>query len=670
VQAQLEGWIAGLQLVALTLQRRLAGADKLAISGSHRFIADYLSEDVLAPLPDHLRQFLLQTSILDRVCGSLCDAVTGREDGQAMLETLERENLFLVPLDDHRHWYRYHRLFADFLHEALNRYHRDQVAGFHRRAARWHLAHDLPEPAFRHAVAGKNAELVIDIAKRHLVPKLKAGEITIVKRLLDLLPKAWYLAYPELGLIEAAYLIFTGQFDAAARRLDEVERLTLAGSGKQANVVAMRCFIACFQNDLAGAESFAHQALQDLPEQEDFGFRPEVYGALGDTYRRNGYWKEARECYLKVLDFPHAPSFRIDSVHLYGALADLELRQGRLRNSAGYWRKALAVIQAQESWGSFPLPLIGWVFIRMGEILYEWNLVEEAGDHLSQGLERAELGGDVRTLIAGYLIAGRARLTGGDIEAAVGYLERVRPLVEKATFPHWTSHFERFQLELWLAQDRLRVAVHWADERLQSGTLRDRPESETVQLAIARVLIVTGDGPFLERALALLQKLLWEAEADGRAGVQIEALALQSLAYWRGGDLASALTALERALRLAEPEGYMRLFSDLGPAMVRLLQEARSRDVMPDYVEKLLAAFATNLTSPVPADQALLEPLTAREQEVLKLIAAGLTNREIAEALVISPGTVKKHTGNIYSKLGVRSRTEAAARARELELLD
>lgn len=672
LQTQLEGWIAGLQLVALTLQHRLAAADKLVVSGKHRFIADYLSEDVLAPLPDKLRRFLLQTSLLDRLCGPLCDAVTGGEGSQEMLERLARENLFLVPLDDSREWFRYHRLFGDFLQEELHRHHPTEIAGLHRRAARWYLAFDLPEQAFPHAIAGEAVELVIDLTNRYGFGRLKAGEITLVKRWLESLPETWYTSHPELGFFRAALLIFTGQFKTCARCLDEIERLALAQSGdtrwQLASVTAMRCFIACFQHDLAGAERYADQALRDLPEKDDLGFRPDIYGALGDTYRHYGRWAEAKACYLKVLDFPHASDFRIESVHLFGALADLDLRQGHLREAATYWRKALEVIQDQATWGDYPLPLIGWVYIRMGEILYEWNELEQARDHLTQGLERAELGGDVRAMIAGYLLAGRLKLTAGDLTAAGDCLERARPLVEDAPFPDWTDRFARLQLELWLAQDRLRAAVEWAGELKQGETLEERPESEGMRLAVARVQLTIGDAPAIQRALALLDHSLQTAEAEGRAGLQVEALALQALAYGRRGDLASALTSLERTLRLAEPEGYMRLFADLGLPMIRLLQAARSREVMPDYVTRLLAACGTGLL-PVPAEQALPEPLSLREQEVLQLIAAGLTNREIAERLVVSPETVKKHTGSIYSKLGVRSRTEAAARARELDLL-
>ena len=289
----------------------------------------------------------------------------------------------------------------------------------------------------------------------------------------------------------------------------------------------------------------------------------------------------------------------------------------------------------------------------------------EAQEYLAQGLKRVELGGDVRAMIAGYLIAGRLQLTEGDIEAAISYLEKARPLVENTQYSHWISRFERLQLELWLAQDKRQAAVNWSDKLLRENAIEERPQSEVAQLAMARVVIVKGDESSLKRVPGMLESLLGSAEAEGRTGIIIEALALQALAHSRLGEPVSALTSLERALRLAEFKGYLRLFVDLGLPMARLLQEARSREVLPDFVNVLLAAFGA-----VPEESPLPEPLTQREQEILEMVAAGLTNREIAEKLVISPETVKKHTGNIYSKMDVRSRTEAAARARELDILN
>jgi len=408
--------------------------------------------------------------------------------------------------------------------------------------------------------------------------------------------------------------------------------------------------------------------LEDLPEDE-VSFRFGIYGALGDTYRRNGLWRKAKEWYLKGLDLPPAPEFRAQSTHVFGALADLELGQGRLQNAASYWQKALDLLQERENWGRLPLPLIGWIYIRMGELLYEWNRLEEAWEHISRGLKRAEIGGDVRSLIAGYVIATRLKLAEGNVELAAKYMERARPLEEQASFPDWTSQFERAQLELWLAQDKLRTAVKWSDEMSDSTEFEGRPESVVTQLAMARVLIVKGDKLSIDRTLILLDRLLETAKAEGRMSVSIEALALQALAGWKHGDTAGTLISLERALRLAEPEGYVRTFVDLGLPMARILQEAHSRKLVPDYVENLLAAFTQGISMPAQPGFALPDPLTRREQDVLKLISAGLTNQEIAEELVISYETVKKHAGNIYRKLGVSNRTEAVSKARALDLL-
>lgn len=673
LQVQLEGWIAGLQLAALGLKRHRAAADRVIVTGQQRFIADYLWEDVLAPLPDDWRVFMLRISIVDRCCGSLCDAITGRDDGQTMLEAIERENLFLVPLDSRQEWFRFHRLFRDFLLESLKQHRVDEIPDLHRRAAQWFLAHDLPEQAFQYAVAGDDRELVSQILERYVIAKLLGGEVSTVQRWLDALPAAWYPRDPAFSFTQAGVLLVTGQFDACAQLLDDIERRTPVtredASHQRARVAAMRCNIACFKNNLMRAEEFADQALRDLPA-DDLDFRAGIYGALGDTYRRNGQWQKAQATYRKLLDFTHAPTFRVQAAHIFGALADLALRQGRLREAAQYWRRALDVTHQERAWGHVPLPVIGWVHIRLAELHYEWNELADVWDHLSHGLERAEVGGDVRALIAGYLIAGRVKLTEGDLNAAENFLERARAHVETAQFAHWLSRFERFQLELWLAQDRLRAAVEWSDQMLQDTAVAERPESEVAKLAMSRVLIVQGDSASIERALAQLDRLLEIAKDEGRQGVTIESLALRALAHWKQGEHTDALRGLERALRLAEPEGYVRLFVDLGFQMGRLLQEAQFRDVMPHYVEPLLSAFTPNVVSLGATEATLPEPLTEREHEVLQLVAAGLTNPEIAEKLVISPQTVKKHAANIYGKLNVSNRTEAAARARELDLLD
>jgi ATP/maltotriose-dependent transcriptional regulator MalT len=663
-----EGWVAGLQLAALTIQRTGKALDQPAVHGGQRYIVDYLSEDVLARLPEVLQDFLVKTSILDQLCASLCEQVTGITGSQAMLESLEQQNLFIIPLDDRRAWYRYHALFGAFLQTRLNQRPAEESSRLHGRAARWYLAHDLPEPAFQHALAGRHIDVLIQIFDRYINALLMGGEMRVVERWIADIPAEWEAAYPVLGLARAGYLAFSGAFDACFRCIDEVEENLAEVENEDthwqmARVTAVRCMMACTVNELSLALAYASQALEALPE-DDLSFRPSIYAALGDTYRKSGDWQAAKECYLKVLDFSQSPVVKVQAVHAYGALADLALRQGRLREADGYWNHALAIIRDQSSWGNFSLPVIGWVYTRMGELLYERNELKQAWDYLARGLEYAEMGGDVRALIASYLDACRFKLAEGNLQAAEAYLERARPLVEQAPFPEWTSRFERSQLELWLAQDELREAVQWAETLGRNQERLVGPESETSQLALGRVLIEKGDPEALLQAKKILEPLSEAAQKEGRMGVVIEALALLALAEWKRAARPAALTALEQALRLAEPEGYIRLFADLGLPIGRLLQEAFSRGVMPGAIEKILLAFRTEFS--LQAKSPLPGPLTDREREILERIAAGLTNREIAEELVIAPETVKKHAGNIYNKLGVSSRTQAVAKAKAL----
>ena len=676
LQAQLEGWPAGLQLVALSLRRGLLQADAVEIDGRQRFVADYLGEEVLAQLLPQWRRFLLDTSILDRLCAPLCAAVTGDGEAKQMLERLEREDLFLVPLDDRRKWFRIHRLFAAFLQETLQRERPQDAAELHRRAARWHLAHELPEQAFQHAVAGQDAGLVMQIFEQHVQAKLIGGEYRLVQRWLEALPQEWFAAYPLLALVRACAFMFTGQLDACLRDVESVERRLRAAPPTDlrvqvAQVHAVRCSIACFQDDLDRAEALADQAFEELPAHETF-FRAMIYGSLGDTYRRHRRWDEARECYLALLGFVQEPGNRVQAAHMHGALADLDLRRGRLRDAAGHWSKALAAVEERDNWGRLPLPLTGWIYIRMAGLLYEWNDLAQAREYLAEGLERAELGGDVRALIAGRLLKARLQLRANELEGAAETLAKAHPLLQKAAFAGWPERFQRLQLELWLAQDRLPRALNWAAHQsaeCQQDAGAARPPGEEILLALARVLIAKGDPQSLSQALAHLRQLLPGAAGEGRLDVQVEALALQALAQQAHGDIVGAMAALERALRLAQPQGYVRHFADLGLPMARLLQEAHGRGLLPAYTAALLAAFLP-AASQATAPPRLPDPLTEREQEVLALLAAGHKNREIAAELVIATGTVKKHTSNIYGKLGVSSRTATAARARKLGLLD
>lgn len=673
LQNRLEGWAAGLRLASFCARRRPPGDCSPLLSGAHRFVGDYLSQDVLAGLPEDRREFLLQTSILEPLCGALCDAVTGGEGGQAALEQAERENLFLFALDETRTWFRYHRLFADFLRAELKRRSPELLPELHRRAARWFLEADMPERAFRHALAAGDRSTLGLVFERYMNARLPVGEHRLLKDWLDRVPPDWFKTYPALSLARAGYLAYTGSMDDSMRVVDEVEKQLAAAKGddvpfQRAAVKAIRCFMACMRNDVPQAETYARQALRELPA-DALGFRPGIYGALGDTYRQNGRWQAADECYRKALSYTRSPAVRVMAAHIYGALADMHLLRGRLRQAAAFWQQALASIQAPENWGRLPLGVSGWVYIRMAELSYEWDALEQAGEQLARGMERAELGGDLRTQAVGWLLQARIHQARGELAPAAAALDRARRLLEQDPFPEWETRVERCQVEQWLAAGRLKEAARWAADALTRPAPENRIERERLQLAAARALGAQNDPSALDQARALLEQTLAPAEEEGRAGIVIEALALSALIQAQAGSLPGALTALERALRLAEPEGCLRLFADLGPGMERLLRDARSRGVLPAYTARLIEACG-GIPGAAAAAGRLAEPLSPREQEILALVAAGLTNREIADRLVISPETVKKHVSSITGKLGAANRTEAAARARSLGMLD
>lgn len=675
LQSRVEGWAAGLQLAAVGLQQRGDG-DRPAeqLSGEQRYLADFLESDVLALVPAQTQAFLIQTCLLDQLCASLCQAVSGRADAQALLEGLERQNLFLQPVDSQRQWFRYHPLFADFLRAELRRRRPDELPGLHGRAARWYLENDYPDQAFQHAVAAEDQDLVIDVGLRYFSVKITMGELNTVRRWLDSVPPDWLTDHPLLALLHAAYLATSGDFEGAFGKLQTAEQLIAGLETEEANraramLTAFRCASACMQNDVEAAEKYGNLASSQLPE-DDIYFREMINLAMGDTYRQIGRWQDARQHYLRALDLALDTPIRFHGVHAYGALADLSSGRGRLHQAAGYWEQAIAISQEPSSWGTLPLPILGWAWIRHGEILYEWNDLAAASAYLERGMQRAELGGDVRSLIAGHLLSARLALAGQDSLAAASHLEQAQPMIERADFPEWRSKYEKLLLDSWLADGRTGHAIQRAQAALESGELETRPDHEPALLGIARTLLTVSDRSNLIRALAMLERLEGSAQQEGRMGVCWPALALLAQTHWALGDESAALACLERALRGAQPEGYTRSFVDLGMPFAWLLQQARKRQVMPQEVERLLAAFDDRALIPTGGSKPIPEPLTKRELEVLQLMAAGLTNREIGERLVISVGTVKKHSANIYGKLGVTNRTEAAARARQLALLE
>ncbi len=688
LQSRTEGWIAGLQLAALSLQGRTDVSGFLAaFSGSHRFVLDYLSEEVLSRQPASVQSFLLRTCILERLSGPLCDAVIGQEDGeassQAMLEALDKANLFVNSLDDERCWYRYHHLFAEVLRSCLQQVEPALVLELHHRASVWYEQHDLPIEAVQHALAASDLERAAHLIESIALIALH-GQLPTVLGWMNALPETLIRAHPFLCIHQALYLMFTNQLEAALARLQDAERCVQENMpAEQAQIIlgyvfSIRAPIAIFSGDIMHGISLSRQSLDLLPETEVIARKgalvnaSHAYLVSGDVTPDSEREVAAADALLRAANNPLA------AIRSMTLLARLYVLQGRLRQAAATYEQVLQAIPRPEllqtTFGNL------FYHFALGDLLREWNDLDAAERHLLQGmaLVKETLTVDPFVALLGYTALARLQQARGNTHEALASLDALERLAQQRHFaPHLVTQVPALRALLELAQGNLAAAIGWADDSGLSANDDLRYPREEEYLTLARVRIAQErDDPaalFLLDALHLLDRLLQDAEAKARIGSVIEILLLRALALQSQGDQTSALSTLERALLLAEPEGYIRLFVDEGMPMLTLLRQAHVRGMVPDYVVTLLAAFGeqARVDSALHATRpnSLVEPLTKRERDVLQLLLAGASNREIARHLVLSVNTVKRHVYNICGKLEVQSRTQVIVRARAFNLL-
>ncbi|NMR20970.1 LuxR C-terminal-related transcriptional regulator [Cellulomonas fimi] len=703
LESRTEGWIAALQLAALSMQGRADARDFITgFAGDDRYIVDYLVEEVLQRLPDDVRDFLLETSILSRLTGPLVDAVTGQVGGRGRLEELDRANLFLVPLDDRRRWYRYHHLFADVLHARLLDEQPDRVRELHARASGWYEhAGDLPE-AIRHATAAADHERAADLVERAVPATRQARQETTLRRWLEAVPDDVLADRPLLSLVFAGTLLQHGEPAGvethprvAERWLEALDAGHVARADAGADVtgpaadvvrsvrggVALyRAALASLGGDVTGAIAHAGSVLE-VTGPQDAAERGSAAGLLGLAYWASGDLASSHRWWSESVANLERAGLYADTLGCSIALADIRITQGRLRDAIGTYERALQVATAH---GSPLLRGAADMHVGLSGVLRERGELDAARHHLATSSALGDHLGLPQNPYRSRVATARLRLAEGDALGALPLLDEAERLYAGDMFPE-VQPVAAWRARAWVAAGRLDAAVAWVRDR--GLTVDDDLVylRELEHVTLARVLLAqhaAGDaepagsrgGPAAESplnaAVRLLERLLRSAEEGDRVGTVLEVLVLQALAHQAQDDGAAALGSLGRALALAQPEGYVRVFADEGPPMAALLRAAVRAGVAPEYTRRVLGATtqASDVVGPA-AQPGLVEPLSARELEVLRLLATDLDGPDIARRLVVSLNTVRTHTKNIYAKLGVNSRRAAVRRSHELGLV-
>ena len=692
--ARTEGWAAGLQLAALSLRGHTDVSGFLdSFSGSHRYVLDYLAEEVLDRQTADVRRFLVETSVLERLSGELCDAVTGRSDSQAMLEAIERANLFLVPLDDVRGWWRYHHLFADLLRARLQREQPGRAAALHRAAGAWHAQHGLADDAVRHALAAGDGSWAARVIEEHFDAVYLTGESATLQRWLAAVPAELVRSRPRLRLARTFMALVGSDLEQAGVLLDTdgswsggaedpFDPSVGTAASLLANVPAAlaiaHAWLAYLRGDAEAMAAFAAQAHTMLDDSEwmlqsiyqlNLALADWLRGRLGDSER--GFvssvagWQSAGE--------------RALAAGGCNFLGQVQRAQGRLDAALGTYDQLL---QIGAPAAMTALPVAGMGYVGMAEVEFQRDELEAALRHVTDGISLCGHVSDTQALATGMATLAWIRWARGDEAGALETMEEAARAGPSPAASDLLNPVPAHRARLLLAQGDIEAASRWTEERGLSPDGEPVYATEREYLVLARVLLAR-DLP--SRALALLERMSAAAQRQDRAGSLIEIQALQALAHAQEGDEARAVRALVGALRLGCSQGYVRVVADEGAPMAALLgqvvaaqreEHATARLVPLSYLARILRAFdraerpaGEPLAGTGAARSGMAEPLTSREMEVLSLLAAGTPNRRIAQELVVTIDTVKKHVTHVLGKLGAANRTEAVTRARQLGLI-
>ena len=667
LETRTEGWIAGLQLAAISMQGRedVAGFVR-SFAGSHHFVLDYLVEEVLQRQPDAVQAFLLRTSILDRLCGELCDAVLldASASGQETLEYLDRANLFIVPLDNERRWYRYHHLFAELLRQRLQQSTTSSagddgmgVAQLHSRASRWYEDHCLEIEAFQHAAAANDVERAERLIEGGGMPLHSRAAVITILDWLDSLPKTVLDARPWLWVRSATSVLMAGRTTGVEEKLQAAEKAMQDADLDDktrdliGQIAAIRATLAILRYQPEDTIIQARRALEYL-HSDNLPFRSRAIWTLGFAYQLQGDRAAARQVYTEAIG--QASGSIYYTVLATTSLGQIQESENQLHQAAETYRCSLQLLSDQG------LPNASEELIGLARIFYEWNDLDAAEQHGQQSSQLArQYDRAVDRFVICDVFLARLKLARGDVASAAAMLAETEQSVRQNNFVHRMPEVAAAQVLTLLRLGELAGAAHLA-------------QAHDLPLSQARVNLAQRDP---SAALAVLEPHRRRMVEKAWADEELKALVLLAVALDAHGERAEAVEVLDEALTLAEPGGFIRIFVDEGAPMARLLYEACSRGVHAGYVRQVLAAYpvddAGRAASPETrvAGSRLAEPLSARELEVLPLIAEGLTNQEIAARLYLSLHTVKAHARTIYAKLGVSSRTQAVAKGRALGFL-
>jgi LuxR family maltose regulon positive regulatory protein len=670
LEERTEGWAAGLQLAGLSMQGRENPSEFVeSLSGSHRFILSYLTEEVLKRQPAQVQNFLLQTSILSKLNGDLCSAVTGLPDSALLLEQVFRSNLFTIPLDDEGHWYRYHHLFADLLLNQLRRSNPGQEKGLHERASQWYENQQMQPDAIEHALAAEDFVRAMDLHETHTWGLLNEGYARQVEAWMRAIPAERRIRNPRTSLGFAWMHMLRANFGQVLPYLKQAEA-ALANMPESKETTDMQAECSALQSNLMQAQGRIDEAIEaaqqalHLGDPENLKVRGLAYLGLGAGYRQAVAFDKAVEALQQAIRISRESGDLVTGTLATTHLVLMCLQHGRLRFAA---ETALQIIEWLEHTETAAPPIVGSVYGALGLVYYEWDQIEIAREYFQRGIHLGMSSGHNASVI--YTMVNLARLmqSQGEIEPAVKILSDAHKLLQTGG-PGWLRPgLIARQVSLSLAQNNIPEAeAVLAQSRILPGDAVSHATDE-IHIAYLRLLLRRAGEVDLNEGIELAERLIALAESGQRHNTSMQALTLGALMHARAGDLKTSLQWLERALNLAEPEGYIRLFLDEGLPLATLLRHLQNCD----YANKLLTLFPT-LPDKSPnhrSDDELIEALTDRELEILRLFADGLKYAEIAERLVVSLNTGRFHVKGIYGKLGVDKLSRAIERARALGLI-